>query len=153
MWGICHLIFWWCGELTTSDLTQRSGLITRVASDLSQARQKYPCTVRGIIRLQQHHIRLVHFDMMHGVVCLICVGIVSKLSARSLAWINEPNICCSPNLMASQYTICLSNHTWVCSVLQVRSWDVVHVLCWSISQQSHRQPVWTVLVLCCVSKG
>jgi hypothetical protein len=42
-----------CGELTTSDLTQQSGLITHVASDLSQACQKYHCTVLvGIISLQ-----------------------------------------------------------------------------------------------------
>ncbi len=48
----CHRITWWCGELTTSDLTQWSGLYTRVASDLGQACQKYPCTVRGILGLQ-----------------------------------------------------------------------------------------------------
>ncbi len=38
--------------LNTSDLTQQSSLITRIASDLCQVRQKYPCTVRSIIGLQ-----------------------------------------------------------------------------------------------------
>ncbi len=35
-----------------SDLTERSGLVTRVASDLGWAHQKYPCTVRSIINLR-----------------------------------------------------------------------------------------------------
>ncbi len=52
MWLTCHLIFWWCGELITSDLTQWSGLITRVASDLSQTHQKHHFKVRCIIDLQ-----------------------------------------------------------------------------------------------------
>ncbi len=43
------------------------------------------------------HIGLVHFGMMHAVVCLLCVEIVSKLSARSLAWTDEPGACCRPN--------------------------------------------------------
>ncbi len=59
-WQTCHLITWWCGELTTSDLTQRSGLFTRVASDLGRARQKYPCTVLGIISLR-HALRKIVF--------------------------------------------------------------------------------------------
>ncbi len=32
-----------------------------------------------------HHIVLVHFGMVHAIVCLICVEIVLKLFARSLA--------------------------------------------------------------------
>ncbi len=72
-----------------------------------------------------HHIRLGHFVMVHAVVCLLCVGIVSKLFARSLAWKDEPGICCSPNPMLFRYTVCLSSHTKVCSVLQVPFWDVV----------------------------
>ncbi len=51
-WWTCHLITWWCDELTTSDLTQQSGLFIRIVSDLGQAHQKYPCTVQGIIGLQ-----------------------------------------------------------------------------------------------------
>ncbi len=61
MWRTCHFISWWCSELTTSDLIQRSGLFTHVASDLSWARQKYPCTVRGIIGLQ-HDINVFLSD-------------------------------------------------------------------------------------------
>ncbi len=53
----------------------------------------------------------MYFDMVHAVVCLLCVGIVSKLSAHSLAWIDEPGVCFSPNPMLSLYIICLSNHT------------------------------------------
>ncbi len=53
MWWLCHLISWWGVGLNTSDLTQRSGLITRIASDLCRAHQKYPCTVWSIIGLQQ----------------------------------------------------------------------------------------------------
>ncbi len=34
MWWLCHLISWWGVGLNTSDLTQRSGLITRITSDL-----------------------------------------------------------------------------------------------------------------------
>jgi hypothetical protein len=37
----------------TSDLTQWSGLVTRIAFDLGWVHQKYPCTVRSIIGLQQ----------------------------------------------------------------------------------------------------
>ncbi len=51
-WRTCHLITWWCGELTTSGLTQQSGLFTCIASDLGRAHQKYPCTVWGIIGLR-----------------------------------------------------------------------------------------------------
>jgi hypothetical protein len=56
MWWLCHLISLRDVGLNTSDLTQRSGLITRIASDLCQARQKYPCTVRSIIGLRQRHV-------------------------------------------------------------------------------------------------
>ncbi len=52
MWWLCHLISQWGVGLNTSDLTQLSGLITRITSDLCQARQKYPCTVRSIIGLR-----------------------------------------------------------------------------------------------------
>jgi hypothetical protein len=52
MWWLCHLISQWGVVLNTSDLTQWSGLITRIASDLCQACQKYPCTVRSIFGLQ-----------------------------------------------------------------------------------------------------
>ncbi len=45
----------------TSDLTQCSGLITRIASDLGWARQKYPCTVRSIISLQHRFINFILF--------------------------------------------------------------------------------------------
>ncbi len=48
MWWLCHFISQWGVGLNTSDLTQRSGLITCIASDLCQERQKYPCTVRNI---------------------------------------------------------------------------------------------------------
>jgi hypothetical protein len=47
------------------------------------------------------HIALVHFGMVHAVVCLLCVEIVSKLFARSLAWIDGHGACCSPNQMLS----------------------------------------------------
>ncbi len=40
------------------------------------------------------HIVLVHFGMVHAVVCLLCVEIVSKLFACSLAWTHEPGACC-----------------------------------------------------------
>ncbi len=53
MWWLCHLIPRLGVGLNTSDLTQRSGLITCTASDLCRARQKYPCTVQSIISLQQ----------------------------------------------------------------------------------------------------
>ncbi len=57
---------WWCGDdvvdlpshipmriwFNTSDLAQWSGLVTRIASDLGWARQKYPCTVQSIIGLR-----------------------------------------------------------------------------------------------------
>ncbi len=46
----CHLITWRCGGLNTSDLTQWSGPITRLASGLSLVCQKYPCTVRVITK-------------------------------------------------------------------------------------------------------
>ncbi len=52
-WRTCYLITWWCGELTTSDLTQRSSLFTCVVSDLGRAHQKYPCILQGIIGLWQ----------------------------------------------------------------------------------------------------
>ncbi len=45
MWWLCHLISRWGVGLNTSDLTQQSGLITHIATDLCRARQKYPCTV------------------------------------------------------------------------------------------------------------
>ncbi len=54
-------------------------------------------------------IVLVHFDMAHAVVCLLCVEIVLKLFARSLAFMDGPGACCSPNLMLSQCTVFLSN--------------------------------------------
>ncbi len=41
------------------------------------------------------HIGLVHFSMVHAVVCQLCVEVVSKLSAHGLAWTDEPGICCS----------------------------------------------------------
>jgi hypothetical protein len=37
MWLLCHLISWWGVGLNTSDLTQWSGLIGRIASDLVSA--------------------------------------------------------------------------------------------------------------------
>jgi hypothetical protein len=43
------------------------------------------------------HIGLVRFGMVHAVVCLLCVEIVSKLSAHSLAWTDEAGACCSSN--------------------------------------------------------
>ncbi len=49
-----------------------------------------------------NHIGLVHSDMVHAVVCLLCVGIALKLSAHSLALLGEPGVCCSPNTMLSQ---------------------------------------------------
>ena len=49
MWWLCHLMSQWGVGLNTSDLTQLSGLITRIVSDLYRARQKYPCSVRSII--------------------------------------------------------------------------------------------------------
>ncbi len=58
MWLTCNLIFWWCGELTTSDLTQRSGLITHVASDLSPMCQKYHCMVWYLIGLRHSSPRM-----------------------------------------------------------------------------------------------
>ncbi len=67
--------------------------------------------VLRIVSLPLHHIGLVHSDMVHAVVCLLCVGIVSKLSACSLAWIDEPGVCYSPNPMLFQYTVCLSDRT------------------------------------------
>ncbi len=57
------------------------------------------------------HIVLVHLGMAHAVVCLLCVKIVSKLCACSLAWIDGHGACCSPNPMLSRCIICLSNHT------------------------------------------
>jgi hypothetical protein len=50
---LCHLISQWGVGLNTSDLTQRSGLITRIASDLVRRAKKYSCTVRSIIGLRQ----------------------------------------------------------------------------------------------------
>ncbi len=50
---LCHLISQWGVGLNTSDPTQWSGLVTRIASDLCRAHQKYPCTVWSIICLQQ----------------------------------------------------------------------------------------------------
>jgi hypothetical protein len=41
----------------TSDLTQRSGLVTRIASDLGWVHQKNGCTVRSIIGLRQLWVR------------------------------------------------------------------------------------------------
>ncbi len=35
------------------------------------------------------HIGSVHFGMAHAVICLLCVEIVSKLFAHSLAWTDE----------------------------------------------------------------
>ncbi len=55
MWWFCHLISCLGVGLSTSDLTQCSGLITRIASDLCRAHQKYPCTVWSIIGLWQYH--------------------------------------------------------------------------------------------------
>ncbi len=52
-------------------------------------------------------IELVHFGMAHAVVCLLCVEIVLKLFALSLALIDGPGTCCSPNPMLSQCTIFL----------------------------------------------
>ncbi len=63
MWLTCHLIFWWCGELTTSDLTQQSSLITHVPSYFSQMRQKNHCTIRCIIGLQHLTPRMMN---QHG---------------------------------------------------------------------------------------
>jgi hypothetical protein len=56
MWWLCHLISRWGVGLNTSDLTQRSGLITCIASDLCHAHQKYSCTVWSIIGLRQGHL-------------------------------------------------------------------------------------------------
>ncbi len=54
MWWTYHLISRWGVGLNTLDQTSTSsGSITQIASDLCRARQKYPCTVRSIIRLQQ----------------------------------------------------------------------------------------------------
>jgi hypothetical protein len=52
MWWLCHLISQEGVGLNTSDPTQQSSLITRLASEHRQAHQKYPCTVRSIIGLQ-----------------------------------------------------------------------------------------------------
>ncbi len=52
-----------------------------------------------------HHIVLMNFGMAHAVVCLLCVEMVSKLFARSLALIDGPGACCSPNPMLSQCTV------------------------------------------------
>ncbi len=57
------MMWWWYGgpttsysgkdlDLNTSDLTQRSGLVTRIASDLGRVCQKYPCTLWSIIGLR-----------------------------------------------------------------------------------------------------
>jgi hypothetical protein len=53
MWWLCRFISRGGVGLNTSDLTQWSGLIARIASDLCQVCQKYPCTVRSIIGLRQ----------------------------------------------------------------------------------------------------
>ncbi len=66
MWWLCHLISWWGVGLNTSDLTQWSGLITRIASDLCQARQKYPCTVRSILGLQHLPPRMKNHGLNEG---------------------------------------------------------------------------------------
>ncbi len=58
MWWACHLITQWGVGLNTSDLTQRSSLVTRVASDLGRACQKYLCTVWSIIGLRYSPPRL-----------------------------------------------------------------------------------------------
>ncbi len=52
MWWLCHLISRWGVGLNASNLTQRSDLITRIASNLCRACQKCPCTVRSIIGLR-----------------------------------------------------------------------------------------------------
>ncbi len=52
MWWLCQLISWWGVGLNTSDLTQWSGLITRIASDFCWAHQKYTYTVWSIIVLR-----------------------------------------------------------------------------------------------------
>ncbi len=57
------------------------------------------------------HTGLVHFGMVPAVVCPLCVEIVSQLSARSLAWTDEPDACCSLNLMLSRCIVCLCNRT------------------------------------------
>jgi hypothetical protein len=57
------------------------------------------------------HIVLVHFGMLHAVVCPLCVEIVSKLFGHSLAWIDGHGACCSPNPMLSQCILCQSNCT------------------------------------------
>jgi hypothetical protein len=46
--------------------------------------------------VSSRNIRLVHFGMVNAVVCLLCIEFVSKLSARSLAWTDEPDACYSP---------------------------------------------------------
>jgi hypothetical protein len=46
-------------------------------------------------------IVLVHFGMVLAVVCLLCVEIVSKFFARSLASTDGPGAFCSPNPMLS----------------------------------------------------
>ena len=45
------------------------------------------------------HIELVRSDKVNAVVCQRCVGIVSRLSSRSLALINALVVCCSPSPM------------------------------------------------------
>ncbi len=51
MWWLSHLISQWGIGLNTSDLTQQSGLITRIASDLCWAHQQYPYIIRSKIGL------------------------------------------------------------------------------------------------------
>ncbi len=47
------------------------------------------------------HIELVRLDMVHAVVCWLCVGIVSMLSSSSLALTNAPGVLCSPSPVLS----------------------------------------------------
>jgi len=98
------------------------------------------------------HIELVRSDKVIAVVCRQCVGIVSRLSSRSLALINALVDFCSPSPMWSQCIVFLSNRRWVCNVPRVCFWDAGHVPCQHISPQSHPRLMWIVLAICCVSK-
>ncbi len=51
MWQACQLTTWWCGSLSPQNLTQWSGPITRLASDLSWVHQKVQLYGKFVIGL------------------------------------------------------------------------------------------------------